>query len=62
MKITSAAELRFKTNAQLTAMIQAAIESLRYIDCADPAYAATVTSINIIKRVLASRRPCGPRL
>ena len=61
MRVIDAAALTCKTNGELIAMIRAAIESLQYMDVAGPEYAATVASIQVMRRVLAARQLRGPR-
>ena len=62
MNFINVADLPFRTNAELIAMIQAAAESLQYMNVAGPEYAATVASIQVMRRVLAARQLRGPKL
>lgn len=62
MNFINAADLTFKTNAELIAMIRKATESLYCMNVADPEYAATIGSIQIMKRTLAARQQMnGPK-
>lgn len=62
MNFINAADLTFKTEAELIAMIRKATESLQYMNVADPDYAATIGSIRIIRRTLAARQQMkGPK-
>ncbi len=61
MKFINAADLTFKTSAELTAMISEIVESLQDMDVSSPEYTATISSLQIIKRALAARRMSGPK-
>ena len=62
MRLINAADLTFKTDAELFAMIREASESLQGMDVSGLEYAATISSLEIIKRALAARRMSGPSL
>ena len=61
MKFINAADLTFKTNAELFALIREASDSLQDMDVNDPEYEATMSSLEIIRRTLAARRMSGPK-
>ena len=61
MIFINVSNLACKTNAELLALIRQATESLRYINVADPEYAATVSIIEIMRRTLAARQMRGPK-
>lgn len=62
MNFINAADLTFKTSAELTAMISEIVESLQDMDVSSPEYTATISSLQIVKRALAARRMSGPGL
>ncbi len=61
MKYINAADWTFKTNGELIALIREATESLQYKNVAGPEYAATVSAIQVMRRVLTARRISGPK-
>lgn len=61
MKLINVADLIFKTDAELIALIREVTESLQDMEINSPEYAATISSLCIIKRTLAARRTRGPK-
>ena len=61
MKLVNAADLTFKTKAELHAMIREATDSLAEMHLDSDEYAATVSSILIIRRALAARQMPRPK-
>ena len=61
MRFINAADLIFKTDAELLAMIREISESLQSMEESGPEYAATISSLAIIGRALAARRMSGPK-
>lgn len=62
MKLINIADLTFKTDAEIRAMIAEALQSLGGMDPTGPEYDATASSIGIMRRALAARRPKVPGL
>lgn len=61
MKLISVADLTFKSNAEVMAMIKEVLESLNEMEVTSPEYAATIGSLGILKRTLAARRANKPK-
>ena len=61
MRLINATDLTYKTEAELIGLIHEASESLQYMHVASDEYAATVSSIHVIRRALVARRMSGPK-
>jgi hypothetical protein len=59
MRMINAADLVFKSNNELIALIREISESLQYMDVNSREYEPTVASLGIVKRTLQARRMKG---